>query len=142
MSESRESLISAAREKQKPSQLTILQKFVNNHATEFPNVIQFVLILLASPGNTSCLERGYTFLEMICAKRRSKMKSEHIETFILKALNLPVGDVLEDHKCYSKATELLKKLMTLIPYTENVCENVYLRKISCLFIDKFLENLG
>ena len=67
---------SARREKQKPSQLNVLQKFLNNHATEFPNVIQFVFILFASPGNTSCLERGYTFLEMICAKRLSKMKSD------------------------------------------------------------------
>ena len=58
---------------------------MNNHATDFPNDIQFVLILLASPGNTSCLERGYTFLEMICAKRRSKMKSEHIETIYFES---------------------------------------------------------
>ena len=44
----------------------------------------------ATAGNTSPLERGYTYLEMIASKRRNKLLPENLETlFLLAALKIP-----------------------------------------------------
>ena len=48
-------------------------------------------ILIATSYNTPCVERGYSFLQMVCAPRRNHLKLEHLETlFLLAALKLPV----------------------------------------------------
>ena len=81
----------ARKQKQTPSQLSTLKAFINNHATQYPNVVQFILIMIATPPNTSPLERGYSFLEMVCSKRRNRLSSENIETlFLLATLKLPI----------------------------------------------------
>ena len=81
----------ALQEKRSPDQLATYKIFIQNHAIQRPNLCRLFLILIATPANTSCLERAYTFLEMVCTKRRNQFKSENIETlFLLAALKLPV----------------------------------------------------
>ena len=96
------------KEKRQPSQATVIHTFINNNAIDYPYVSNFFQILICTPPNTSCVERGYTFLEMVCAKRRSKLSSKNIEVlFLLAALKLPLGDLLVNPDCYKKAVELL-----------------------------------
>ena len=48
-------------------------------------------ILTVTPCNTSCVEKGYSFLQMVCASKRNHLKPEHLETlFLLAVLKLPV----------------------------------------------------
>ena len=57
---------------------------------EFPGVDQLIQILIATAGNLSPLERGYTHLEMITSKRRNRMDPKNLETlFLLAALKIP-----------------------------------------------------
>ena len=70
-------------------------KFKNVSNLEFTCNIQMCVkllhILTATPWNTSCVERGYSFLQMVCAPRRNHLKLEHLKTlFLLAALLLPV----------------------------------------------------
>ena len=96
------------KEKRQPSQATVIHQFIGNNSIDYPYVSNFLQILICTPPNTSCVERGYTFLEMVCAKRRSKLSSKNIEVlFLLASLKLPVGDLLSDPDCYIKSVELL-----------------------------------
>ena len=66
---------------------------------------QLVQILISTASNTSPLERGYTYLEMIAAKRRNKLEPKTIETlFMLASLKLPVKKYSE----YAMEVERLK----------------------------------
>ena len=82
---------SAKHEKRSLDQGKVWRKFINCHYIEFPHVSQLIQILLASSGNTSPLERGYTHLQMIASKRRNKIDPQNLETlFLLATLNIPV----------------------------------------------------
>ena len=73
------------------NQENVWQELLGCHFIEFPQVCQFVQIMLASSGNTSPLERGYTHLQMIASKRRNKIDPSNLETlFLLATLNFPV----------------------------------------------------
>ena len=52
------------------NQLSVITSFLTNHGLEFPNVAQLLEIVLSSPGNTSPVKRGYTFLEMVASKKK------------------------------------------------------------------------
>ena len=70
----------------------------------YPNVFSFIMILLATPSNTSPLERSYSRLEMICAPRRNHISPKHLELlYLLTTLNLPVRGSAE----YADAVEFL-----------------------------------
>ena len=45
-----------AKEKQTVDQLPVWQQFVKEHSTEFPNMCQLILIMIAARANTSPLE--------------------------------------------------------------------------------------
>ena len=64
-------------------QLPLLQHFLKNNMIMFPGFCKLILILIASAANTSPLERSYSILEIVCAKRRSSMTPEHMELFYL-----------------------------------------------------------
>ena len=66
--------------KQEIKQLNVWKSFLSSHYLEFPAVGQLVQVMLSTAGNTSPLERGYTHLEMIAAKRRNHLSPEHLET--------------------------------------------------------------
>ena len=68
--------------KGKDVQLTLLQHFIKNNMIMFPGFYKLILILIASAANTSPLERSYSILEMICARRLS-MTPEHMEMLYL-----------------------------------------------------------
>ena len=67
------------------------------HYMEFPNVSQFIQIMLTSAGKTSPVERGYTHLIMVAAKRRNRISPKTFKTFFLLATwNIPVQN-LDDY---------------------------------------------
>ena len=51
-------------------QLAVLREFIQLHGMEFPEFCLLIQAMIATPPNTSPLERSYTRLEMVCAKRR------------------------------------------------------------------------
>ena len=54
------------------------------------NVCKLLQILIATPCNTLCAERGYSLLQIVCAPRRNHLKPEHLDAlFLLVALKLP-----------------------------------------------------
>ena len=67
-------------EKRATNQLKVLKKFILYHSLEFLHVTQLLQIMIATAANTSPVERGYSFLEMITTKRRNRMQPENIET--------------------------------------------------------------
>ena len=63
---------------------------LEQNSVQYPHFSQFIQILLCTPPNTSPVERGYTYLQMVVAKRRNHLCSESIETlFMLASLKLP-----------------------------------------------------
>ena len=65
--------------------------FISNEAIQYPSLAQILMIMIATPCNTSDLERGFTFLEMVATKRRNALKPENLEIlFLLAALKIPV----------------------------------------------------
>ena len=54
---------------QKPKQLDVFTKFLGgpNNGVQFPNVCQLMKLMIATPCNVSFVERGYSYLEMICS---------------------------------------------------------------------------
>ena len=92
---------------QKPKQLHVLTKFLGgpNNGVQFTNVCQLIKLMIATPCHTSSVERGYSYLEMICSPWKNSLKPEHLETlFLLATLKIPVK---ESHD-YSKEMELLE----------------------------------
>ena len=83
--------------KQKPDQLNVWKGFISNEAIQYPSFAQLLMIMIATPCNTSDLERGYTFLEMVALKRKNALKPENLEIlFLLAALKIPVK-LADDH---------------------------------------------
>ena len=77
--------------KREIKQLNVWKSFLSSHYLEFPAVGHLVQIMLATAGNTSPLERGYTHLEMIASKRRNHLTPAHLETlFLLTTLKIPL----------------------------------------------------
>ena len=77
----------------KPQQVNIFTNFLlgPDSAIQYPQVCQFIKILIAAPSNTSCVEQGYSSLEMICVPLRNWLMPEHLETlFLLATLTIPV----------------------------------------------------
>ena len=59
--------------------------FIGNEAIQYPSFAQLLTIMIATPCNTSDLERGYTFLEMVASKRKNALKPENLEILFLSA---------------------------------------------------------
>ena len=80
--------VNKAKGKRAVDQLSVWQQFVKEHSTEFLNMCQLIQIMIATAANTSPLERWYTKLQMVAAKRRNHFKSKNLETlYLLAALN-------------------------------------------------------
>ena len=71
-------------EKQKPDQLNVWKGCISNEAIQYPSFAQLLMIMIATPCNTSSLERRYTFLEMVASKRRNALKPENFLLAVLK----------------------------------------------------------
>ena len=70
------------------NQHNVWKTFVREHSTEFPNMCHLVQIMLGTAANTSPLERSYTKLQMVAAKRRNHFLPENLELlYLLAALN-------------------------------------------------------
>ena len=84
-----------AKQQKKPcNQIDVLTDFALKKSSEFPNICLLINILISTPANSSLIERAYSTLEIICAKRRSRLTPEHIESlFMLSALKLGLWDV-------------------------------------------------
>ena len=67
------------------NQLNVWRTFHQNHYMEFSVVGQLIQTLIATAGNTSTLERGYTHLQMITSKRRNRMDPKKLKTLLLFA---------------------------------------------------------
>ena len=99
--------IKVAEEGKKPSQLQVLSRFCMAYTSEYPNICLLIQILIATPSNSSPIERSYSILEMICAKRRNSLTPAHLELlYILAVLNLDVKQV--EH--YLDCLEYLEKM--------------------------------
>ena len=59
---------SSRKEKRKPNQLAVLKQMLEQNSVQYPHVSQFIQILLCTPPNTSPVERGYAYLQMVAAK--------------------------------------------------------------------------
>ena len=79
--------VNKAKGKQAVDQLFVWQQFVKEHSTEFRSMCQLMQIMVATVANTSPLERSYTKLQMVAAKRRNHSESKNLETYLLAALN-------------------------------------------------------
>ena len=75
-------------ENRKPNQHLIWIKFQQEYFLEFPNVVRLCQIMVTTPANTSPLERSYTKLQLVAAKRRNHFTSENLEVlYLLAAIN-------------------------------------------------------
>ena len=80
----------SCKEKRKPNQLAVLKQMFEQNSVQYSHFIQFIQTLLRAPPRTSPVERGYTYLQMVAAKRRNHLRSDNIETlFMLVSLKLP-----------------------------------------------------
>ena len=96
----------ARKDKRSTDQLKVFKCFIDQYAMQHPLFCQLLQIMIATPPNTSPVERGYTNLEMVAAKRRNHMSSENLETlFLLSTLKVPVRGPDD----YKKEIELLQK---------------------------------
>ena len=65
-------------EKQNPDQLNVWKGFISNEAIQYPSFAQLLMIMIATLCNTSDLEHGYTFLEMVASKRKNALQPENL----------------------------------------------------------------
>ena len=55
---------------------------------QHPNKCKLFQIIIATPCNTLCVERGYSFFQIVCVLRSNHLKSESLENlFSLAALS-------------------------------------------------------
>ena len=81
------------------------EKFLKESSLDYQNVAQLLQIMIATAANTSPVERGYSFLEMIASKRRNRTLPENLETqFLLACLKIPVKEP-ENYKNECKRLE-------------------------------------
>ena len=79
--------------KPKPSQLKLWQKFLQRNIISLGGLCKLIVTVLSIPVNTGWVERAYSTLEMICAKRRNRLDMEHLKhEFFLAILKIPVKD--------------------------------------------------
>ena len=75
-------------------QLEVIKQFLHENASVYPNMCTLFYIMLATPANTSNVERAYSILEIICQPRRNKLTVDHLEQlFLLSVMREEVGDV-------------------------------------------------
>ena len=72
-------------ENRKPNQHLIWVKFQQEYFLEFPNVVRLCQIMVTTPASTSPLEKSYTKLQLVAAKRRNHSTSENLEVLYLPA---------------------------------------------------------
>ena len=90
-------------------QVTVIQSFLKSGDVGvcFPHMASLLKILLASPSNTSPLERSYATLRRICTPERNKLKPENIEIlYLLSSLKLKVK---ESSLLYENEVKLLEQ---------------------------------
>ena len=63
-----------------PSQLNVYKIFLARHTIECPSFAQFLLVMMATPANTSLVECSFSQLEMVATKGRNRLKSENLKT--------------------------------------------------------------
>ena len=86
--------------KKEANQREVLTAFCQKHGTEFPNISLLIQIMIATPSNSSPIERSYSMLEMICSKRRNPLTPKHTELlYILTALKLDVWKIEQYLDC-------------------------------------------
>ena len=79
----------------KPNQHIVWTRFPNQHFMEFPNVVRLSQIMIATPANTSPLERSHAKLQLVAPKTRNHFTSENLEVLhLLVAINHLYGHVL------------------------------------------------
>ena len=71
---------------------------------ECPDLTELVLVMISMAPNSGWVERGYSYLERVCEKRRNRLNIENLrELFFLALLKLPVKDCMD----YVVETDLL-----------------------------------
>ena len=81
-------------------QLVVIRKFVDEYVSVYPTMCCFIYIMLATPANTSNVERAYSILEIICQPRRNRLSVEHLELlFLLSVMREEVGNVADYVEC-------------------------------------------
>ena len=63
-----------------PSQLNVYKIFLARHTIECPSFAQFLLVMMATPANTSLVECSFSQLEMVATKGRNRLKPENLKT--------------------------------------------------------------
>ena len=92
----------------KADQTKVLKQFLRagDTRTMFRNFASLLMILMATPSNTSSLERSYTHSELVCAPRRSKLSPKNIKNlYLLAMLKLTVkgsGEYIREIKYLEK----------------------------------------
>ena len=83
-------------------------KFIKLMGMQCPDLCDMVLIMISIPPNSGWVERAYSYLEMICQKRRNQMKIESPlkELFFLAQLKLEPRDC----QGYKREIKILSKL--------------------------------
>ena len=65
----------------------------------FRKLVKLVKIMISIPPNTGCIKTAYSYLELICAKRRNKMSISTMATMLfLSVLKQPVRDLSDYEK--------------------------------------------
>jgi hypothetical protein len=98
-----------AKGRENVSQVDVIISFLRNpdSPTMYPHVCSLLKILLATPSNTSPLERSFSYLQMVCAPRRNQLLPAHLETlYLLAVLKIPVKTPAQ----YKKAVECLETM--------------------------------
>ena len=81
-------------QKKKPNQLEVLADFGLKSRSEFPNICLLIVIMISTLSNSSPIERAYSILQIICAKRRNHLTASHAEMlFSLSVLKLNVWKI-------------------------------------------------
>ena len=80
----------------KSSQLEIWKELSKGDALEYPELCQFVQLMIKTSFNTSDLERAYSTLEVITTKPRNQLKIDNLEKlFVLANLQILVKSPLQ-----------------------------------------------
>lgn len=76
------------------SQYQLWVKFIKLMGMQCPDLCDLVLVMISVPPNSGWVERAYSYLQMICQKRRNQMKIEKPlkELFFLALLKLKPKD--------------------------------------------------
>ena len=77
-------------------------------------LVQSLQIMLCIPSNTSPVERGYTYLQMIANKQRNQLSNEQLKAlFLTAALKLPAWVWTWNYTCRGNSV-IYNKLMTVM----------------------------